>query len=302
MVQLLASSTSLGRGGNKVINQQIIDVHTHCFTGRWHADSVMRRLAGLRTAGLRNMVVAGLINNHLNVEAMASTVSDFVDNHGGPTFNEVDDLLALAAASDGVILPFLEITALWGDVPALLHDLMPRGFKGIKGIYIPDEENDLGVNNMPALFGISLQRYQQREWEVFDFAQMNDLPVLYHIDARRYGDVLKALLDDFPRMRIVIAHLGIGRKAFSAFLDSYPHIFTDIASLLPHIRGNPGSYRDFIIHYADQVCFGSDTMLYAVEKGLDYIELVRELKLPEEVEYKVFSANPARFLGSALPD
>lgn len=284
-----------------MLNQQIIDVHTHCYTGRWHADSVMLRLAGLREAGLRHMVVAGLVNSHLDEETIWSTVSDWVDNHGDPLFNEVDDLLALAEASEGVILPFLETTALWGDVPALLQGFFSRGFKGLKGIYIPDENNDLGVNNMPAAFGITLERYHQREWEIFEYGQRNDLPVLYHIDARRYGDVLKAILEDFPRMRIVVPHLGIGRKAFSGFLDSYPGIFTDIASLLPHMRSNPESYRDFIIHYADQVCFGSDTLLYQVEREIDYIQLVRDLKLPEEVEYKVFTENPARFLGAALP-
>jgi predicted TIM-barrel fold metal-dependent hydrolase len=70
--------------------------------------------------------------------------------------------------------------------------------------------------------------------------------------------------------------------------------------MLPQIQSNPASYRDFILHYPDRVCFGSDAFLYAPETVIDYIRLVKELKLPEEVEVQVFSANPRRFLGRAL--
>ena len=44
-----------------------------------------------------------------------------------------------------------------------------------------------------------------------DVDAVPDLPLLYHIDAWRYGEELTALLDD-------IAHLGISRKSFSKFL------------------------------------------------------------------------------------
>jgi predicted TIM-barrel fold metal-dependent hydrolase len=177
---------------------------------------------------------------------------------------------------------------------------MSRGFRGVKGIYLADEQNDLGVASVPATFGISLDEYHRREWQIFAFAEARELPVVYHMDARLYGDVMAALLNDFPRLRVDFPHFGIGRKAFSAILDRYPNVYTDLASMLPHVEKNPASYRDFILHYPDRVCFGTDTNLYAPENTLDYIRLVRELELPAEVEEQVFSSNPRRFLGSAL--
>ena len=54
------------------------------------------------------------------------------------------------------------------------------------------------------------------------------------------------------------------------------------------------------MQYPEQVCFGSDVVLYKAETVLDYKEAVQDLGLPEEVELKVFSGNPARFLGGAL--
>jgi hypothetical protein len=280
--------------------QKIIDVHTHCFTGRWHAEEVARGLDDLRRAGLRHMVVAGLVNTHLDSEAMWGLIPDYVENRGDPLFHEAGDLLELTRLSDRMLVPLVDTRHLWGDVSTALQGYMARGFKGIKGIYLPDGGNDIGVRGVPDTFGITLQQYHQREWEIFSFAQTHDLPLLYHMDARRYGDVMKAMLEDFPHVRVDFAHLGIGRKAFSAILDRYPNVYTDIAGLLPHMQNNPASYRDFIIHYADRVCFGSDALLYQTESILEYIQMVKNLQLPEDIEAQVFFANPARFLGRAL--
>jgi predicted TIM-barrel fold metal-dependent hydrolase len=199
-----------------------------------------------------------------------------------------------------MIVPMVDTRHLWGDVPTVLNGCLRQGIKGIKGIFLPDKENDLGVRSVPDTFGISLEQYRQREWEIFSFAQTHDLPLLYHMDARRYGDEMMALLKDFPDVRVNFAHLGISRKAFSKILDAFPNVSTDIASLLPHIRNNPESYRDFIMHYPDRVCFGSDVFLYQAEMVLDYVNMVQALKLPEIIELQVFNGNPVRFLGSAL--
>ncbi|MGK2944006.1 MAG: amidohydrolase family protein, partial [Desulfuromonadales bacterium] len=138
---------------------------------------------------------------------------------------------------------------------------------------------------------------QQREWQIFAFAEANNLPVVYHMDASRYGDVMQAILDDFPRLRIDFPHFGIGRKAFRKVLDRYDNVYTDIAFMAPHIRNNPESYRDFISYYPDRVCFGSDALLYQPEIVLEYIELVMSLKMPDGLEARVLAGNPRRFLG-----
>lgn len=282
------------------MTSEIIDVHMHCFVGRHQEAALARDIALLRREGLRRMVVAGLVNTHPDPETTWNLIPDYVENHGDPHFNEADDLLALAESVDHALLPFVDTRYLRGDVATALDGYMGQGFKGIKGIYLPDNGNDLGVGNVPDTLGISLDQYHRREWDLFAYAENHDLPLLYHMDARRYGGVMKDLLDDFPRVRVNFPHLGIGRKAFSAFLDRYPNVFTDIASLLPHMRSNPAGYRDFIMHYPDRVCFGTDAFLYQAGAALDYIRMVKELRLPEDIETQVFNGNPARFLGQAL--
>ncbi len=283
-----------------IINHEIIDVHLHNFTGLDHADAVMRDIEYLHGKGVSHLVVIGSVNLHLDAEVAWNLVPPFIENRGNERLHDMDDLLELARIANGVILPLVDTRYLSGDLPATLRHYIGKGAKGIKGVYLADEHNDLRIGNVPAALGITLEQYLRREWEVFAFAEENDLPLLYHMDSRRYGDVMEALLKDFPRVRVNFPHFGIGRKAFSSFMDRYPNIFTDFAGMITHIRSAPDSYRDFINHYSDRVCFASDVCLYQAAASADYIEMVRELRLPEDVEHRVFTENPRRFLGSAI--
>ncbi len=278
--------------------QEIIDVHCHFFAGFGQAEQVAAGLSRLRNVGVCHLAVMGLVNPSLNAEDVWKLIPQGFENLGDPLFNEADALLEFTRQSGGQLFPLLDTRMLNTDVPSFLQEQINLGFRGIKGLYLADSGNDLNLTSVPDTFGISLKQYQQREWQIFAFAEANDLPVLYHMDANRYGDVMQAILDDFPRLRINFPHFGIGRKAFSRILDRYPNVYTDIAYMLPHIQNNPGSYADFISHYPDRVCFGSDALLYQPEIVLDYIELVRSLKLPKAIENSLFSANPRRFLGS----
>jgi hypothetical protein len=282
---------------DKSKGQEIIDVHCHCFAGLGQGEVVNTGLARLRTAGVSHMAVMGLVNLSLNEQDAWKLIPEGFDNLGDPFFNEADDLLEFTQQNGAMLFPMLDTRMLNVDVPSFIREHIKRGFRGIKGLYLADDGNDLCVTSVPETFGISLQQYQQREWEIFAYAESNNLPVLYHMDANRYGDVMQAILDDFPRLRINFPHFGIGRKAFRKILDRYPNAYTDIAFMLPHIQSNPESYSDFICYYQDQVCFGSDALIYQPQIVLDYIELVRSLKLAREIETKVFSTNPRSFLG-----
>lgn len=281
----------------KNASQEIIDVHCHCFAGMEQAEIVFRGLASLRDVGVSHMAVMGLVNTSLNMETVCKLIPEGFDNLGDPLFNEATDLLQLSQQSAEMLFPMIDTRVFQGEVATLLQGYSKQGFRGIKGLYLADDANDLRVSSVPDILGISLKQYQQREWEIFAFAEANDLPVLYHMDANRYGDVMRAILDDFPRLRINFPHFGIGRKAFRQILDRYPNVYTDIAYMLPHIQNNPVSYFDFICHYRDRVCFGSDALIYQPEIVIAYIKLLRSLELPQETENMVFSGNPRRFLG-----
>jgi len=281
----------------KAEGPEIIDVHCHCFAGSGQAEKVTSGLARLRRAGVRHLAVMGLGNTRLDVDEINRLIPEGFPNFGDPLFNEIDLLLQFTRQSDGMLFPMIDTRCMAGDPVTQLQESVARGFRGIKGLYLADDGNDLQLSSVPDTFSISLKQYQQREWAIFAFAEANDLPVLYHMDAKRYGDVMRNILDDFPRLRINFPHFGIGRKAFRGILDRYPNVYTDIAYMKPHIQKDPASYRDFISHYPDRVCFGSDALLYQSEIVLDYIALVKALELPEDLETRLFSGNPRRYLG-----
>ena len=243
------------------------------------------------------MAVLGLVNRHLGREAAWSLVPDWVEHRGDANLDETEDLLSFAREHEPSIFPFVDTRHLWGDVPALLQRCVQQGFRGLKGIYLAEQPNDLGVASVPAAFGSSRDGYLRREWEIFRFAQAQDLPVIYHMDVRRHGDVVRAILEDFPDVRFDFPHFGISRRALGDILERHANVFTDLASMLPHVGRDPGGYRDFICRYSDRVCFGSDAFLYRLQTVSEYLAMVRELALPEDVEVRVLRENPKRFLG-----
>ncbi len=280
--------------------QEIIDVHTHCFAGPADSPAVAGGLRVLAGLGVCRVVTVGLVNGHLEPERAWKIVPDWVEHRGDPSLHEARDLLSLAETHAPSILPFVDTRHLWGDVPALLGGYLARGFRGLKGIYLAEEPNDLGVASIPDILGITREAYHRREWEIFAFARDRDLPVIYHLDARRHGGVMEAILQDFPTVRFDFPHFGIGRRPFGRILERHPNAFTDLASMLPHLRRDPRGYRDFICQHPDRVCFGSDAFLYRLEAVAEYVGAVLDLGLPAEVEAAVISGSPRRFLGPGL--
>jgi hypothetical protein len=278
-----------------------IDVHTHSFTGSHLAQEVLDQSGELRRHGFSHIVAIGMVNTRLSFEEVRPLIPEWVENRGNPLYHELDELLEHARRSEGFIIPLVDTRYLWGDVASTLSGYIEQGVRGIKGIWLTDN-NDIGVKGVPETFGITLKEYRRREWEIFSYAQENDLPLLYHMDAREHADTMAAMVQDFPRVRVNFPHFGIGRKPFAKILDDHPGVYTDMANLLPYLRKNPDGYRDFIIHYQDQVCLGSDAFLYDMGAILQYLETLRALGLPEEVLHKVCSVNPRAFLGKALPN
>jgi len=279
------------------LTREIIDVHCHSLAGPQQEQLIASGLAKLRQAGVSRQVVMCLVNTSFTAEEMAGLIPAGFDNCGDPRCYEVDTLLRLVQQSEGMLLPMVDTRCMTGNPTERLQEYLARGFKGIKGLYLAEAGNDLKLSSIPELFGITPREFHDREWEIFGFAEANELPVLYHMDVNRYQDVALAILRDFPRLRINFPHFGISRKAIRKLFDSSSNVYTDIAYMRPHIVKDPQSYKDFIQHYPDRVCFGTDALLYQPEIVLQYIDLVRSLQLTEDLETGVFSTNPRNYLG-----
>jgi predicted TIM-barrel fold metal-dependent hydrolase len=79
-------------------------------------------------------------------------------------------------------------------------------------------------------------------------------------------------------------------------MDKYPNLYGDLSE--------PGGYcaiardvkfgRDFLIRRADRLLFGTDFLM--ADQEVPQFDLFDSLKLPEEVQAKVFRGNALRLL------
>jgi predicted TIM-barrel fold metal-dependent hydrolase len=86
--------------------------------------------------------------------------------------------------------------------------------------------------------------------------------------------------------------------AMDALMEKYPNIYADLSagSGAGAISRDLDFGREFLIRRADRVMFGTDFL--APKQGVPQFELFEEqLKLPEEVQAKIFTDNARRVLG-----
>ena len=150
------------------------------------------------------------------------------------------------------------------------------------------------------------------------------IPVLFHLDNERNMDVpglpgLERVLKAFPQVNFIghgpgwWASISADVKAadmngypegrvapggaIDRLMDAYPNIFGDLSagSGAGAIQRDLDFGRKFIVRRKDRLLFGSDYL--SPGQVVDQFTLLRLLKLPADVEAKVFRENARRLLG-----
>ena len=284
----------------------LIDIHTHwCLFGR-DPGAVLAELEELEAAGYVAVAVFPL-------PGMGATPVKVLDLIPG-AYRELTGLTLERAAHDDLeawwafeqrwnaqprameLLSFLDVRAWDGQI-----DLAPwwgRGHTGLKSILI--DEADQAKMAMPPLRrvpGLSPAAYRDAQRAVFDAAARYDVPLVYHADLTLHGEFVEECLQAQPALRVDIPHFGFSRRAMAKLLDRFPAVMTDISSLGPHMATAPESYRAFILDYPDRVMLGSDVIAsHDMRPALQYVDHVRALELPPQVEAAVLGGNARRFL------
>ena len=151
------------------------------------------------------------------------------------------------------------------------------------------------------------------------------LPILFHLDDIRNPDtpglprvenVLKAFpklplighaagfwasisgdatFEDFGRYPAVPKKIAPG-GALDRLLKKYPNLYGDLSEPGGEkaIARDPDFGREFLIRNANQLLFGTDILM--PEQKIPQFELLDSLKLPEEVQYKIFRGNAIKLL------
>lgn len=153
--------------------------------------------------------------------------------------------------------------------------------------------------------------YDRRLWPAYAKATEMNLPILFHSgkgDIAGYAEAdyarpknFEPVLQSFPKLKIILAHLGKGFLQESvAIAQKYANLFFDTSAMITGIEIKDGFVSDdeavkFIRALGvDKVLFGSDWPWF---DPLPAIEKIRGLNLTEEEKQKILGENAAEIYG-----
>jgi predicted TIM-barrel fold metal-dependent hydrolase len=267
----------------------LIDAHNHLgrwLTGGWASPDVGALLATMDEANVSAVVnLDGMWGDELD-----ANLERYDRAHPGrfATFAQWDRTLFAAGG--------------WDDLGAQVADAIDRGAKGLKvwkdlGLHLSDPSGSLVMPSDPRLDS------------VWDAVAAGGVPVTIHVadpiaffaplDAR--NERLEELLanpdwwfgdrDRFPTFEAIVDSLEalVARRAdvtwigahvlcaaedltwVGRILDTYPHVYADIAARIAELGRAPRAARDLIVRHPDKIVFGTDAFppdpaVYAVHR------------------------------------
>jgi hypothetical protein len=204
--------------------------------------------------------------------------------------------------ADGLrIVPYADARFVEGDAEQQIKTFWDRGFRGLKLLYVPEEDPAIAVVGMEQAFGRTVRQSEELTASLIDGAASRGMPILFHADLRRYSPFVEEMIRVHPETRFNIPHFGSSRKAISLLLDRYANCYTDLSSLTPYMEKERESYRDFIGRYQDKILFGSDALIGMPEHVESSFQVLKHLVGEDEVLSKLVYRNYLDFHGPSEP-
>lgn len=230
-----------------------------------------------------------------------------------------EELLELAAAEGGAVIPFCHVDPRWDDAGDRVRRLVERGCRGVKLYpalgYLPTDE---------------------RLQPVYAFTQEAGVPVITHcspggIRARGLTHAqaaelchprhYRAVAEAFPQLRICLAHYGgyqewaaYRRKNRGARLDptwvsaisdlmcTHDHVYADISYTMFRFQEFVPILKILLVNprIRDRVLFGSDAYMVELEAATEReVSIEIRAALGEELFARIAEENPLRWLGGS---
>ena len=189
------------------------------------------------------------------------------------------------------LVPFLDARFIENNIEEKIKTYRRRGFKGLKLLYVPEEDATLRIGGMERTFGRTRKQSEKITSLIIEKASSEGMPVLIHVDLRKYGDFVAEMIRTCPETNFSIAHFGFSRRAISVLLEKYPNCYTDTSSLESFMEKDPLSYKSFMKRYQDRILFGSDALIGEPERVESTLQFINRFLGDEEVFHKLVSKN-----------
>lgn len=298
-----ARSTWAAPGGTA--KPKYIDIHTHLgafYPGKdWTAEMLVR-----------------FMDEH---DVEKSCVLPLISPESAPITQPVTTALAAFKQFPDRIIPFAAL-----DPRAVTEPGKRSGHVvGVKGLAdILKRYQDAGCRGLGEhKTGLWFDAPQQMA--LYEACDTVGLPILFHLDDIRNPDTpglprLENVLKAFPKLPLIGHAAGFwasicadatfddfGRYpevpkkvvpggALDRLMKKYPNLYGDLSEPGGEkaIARDPEFGRAFIIRNADQLLFGTDVLM--PEQKIPQFELLDSLKLPDDVQYKIYRGNAIRLL------
>jgi len=209
--------------------------------------------------------------------------------------NHRDPFPLFRLADDLEIIAFVDGRFIEHEIDHKIRQFREKGFKGLKLLYVPEEDLENGIGGMKRAFGRSVKDSEINTAQLIDRASSEGMWILIHADLKRYGEFVREMVQSHPLTHFNIPHFGSSRKAISALMDRYPNCYTDLSSLIPAMERDPDAYRHFIIDYQDRILFGSDALIGWPEHVASALRFITRFLEDGEVLEKLTNRNYLKF-------
>ena len=244
---------------HKTLNLPIIDFHTHIMPDKRTAGG-MRWLKNMAAADPNGLFRETAVDVDLTSDKARSMLTaagvDYYFNMFFPikegSTDEVNRWNYRLSLQDPRCIPFVSLLPGDADKTGILDQAF-----NINGF--------LGLKLHPYVQSISV--VDPRLYEVYDYLQAAGRPALIHTGfedmyrADSNQDGLRALLQQFPRLMLVIPHLCYPDvDAAFRFLEQYPRTYLDATNALWCFKLTPPKdiWWDMIERYSERMVFGTD--------------------------------------------
>jgi hypothetical protein len=282
----------------KILDRKFYDAHIHFFCD-CPANELKHIFEALENIGLAGMDALVIAEFPPGIETVLKMIPGVYHPHVSPgTLENQKDPFPILNLTDHLrIIPFLDARFIGDHIQQKIRMFHQRGFKGLKLLYVPEEDLEYRVGGMEKAFCRTRKESEKITALLIESASSHGMSILMHADLRKHGEFVAEMIRCHPRTNFNIPHFGFSRRAISSLLENYPNCYTDLSSLRIFMERDPESYRNFIQRYQDRILFGSDAIVSQPEKVQTALEFLERFLENAEIFFKLVNKNYLTFHG-----
>jgi hypothetical protein len=278
------------------MNIKFYDAHIHFIFQQAPSDlkNIFLYLEGIGLAGFVALVIAEYPSDMGTIRKMVP--QGFHDRVSLEIFaKQKEPFLLFSQTPHLEIVPYLDARFIETNIEQKIENYRALGFKGMKLLYVPEEDSTMGLSGMQHAFGRHRKQSERITSLLIESASAHGMSILVHADLRRYSDFISEMIKAHPMTNFNIPHFGFSRREISSLLEEYENCYTDLSSLAAFVKKEPETYLEFIRRYKDKILFGSDALIGGPEVVQSTRDFFFNFLSDKALLTRVFSKNYLEF-------